>query len=460
MTQKKRNRKKNSTTAQGLSELRSNVAGIDLGSTEHWVCGPDRGTGEPNVRTFGTVTSSLAACVEWLLEEGVESVAMESTSVYWIPLYEMLEEAGLEVLLVNARQLHNVPGRKTDMADCQWLQKLHASGLLRGSFRPHESICALRTLQRQMSNLVEQRTRSVQWMQKSLDQMNILVHRAVTDITGKTGMAIVRAIVAGERDPMTLACLRDHRCSKSEHQIAEYLTGTWREEHIFNLRQALRLYDSYQAMIVEYEEKLLTEIQALQPPERRDQEVAPHPNKRKAKVLKRRGEDALREDLYRFSGVDLTRIDGLSVVAARAILTEIGPDLSAFPTEKHFVSWLRLSPKTGYSAGKAVRKPRNAVGATRVAGLFRMSALTLRRSPTALGAYYRRIARTKDGGVAVFATARKLATIVFRMLRYGVEYVDEGAKLYEERYRAQQLRRLKSTAKQLGYELTAVPAQG
>jgi transposase len=227
-----------------LPVLRPNVAGIDIGSTMHWVCGPAQADGIPNVKTFGTTTPDLNALADWLTGQGVESVAMESTYVYWIPLHEILEARGIEVVLVNARHFRYVPGRKTDMKDCQWIQLLHSCGLLKGSFRPAEEICALRALQRQMDNLVEERTRCVQWMQKSLDQMNVQVHRAVTDLTGKTGMAIVRAIVAGERDPSKLAAYRDQRCKKTISEIAKHLYGNWRDEHLYNLGSALRLYPS------------------------------------------------------------------------------------------------------------------------------------------------------------------------------------------------------------------------
>src|SRR5712691_7350615 len=233
------------------------VAGLDVGSSQHWVCGPVRDDGKPNVRVFGTTTDQLNELADWLTEQGVESVAMESTSVYWIPIYEVLEARGIEVRLVNARQLHHVPGRKTDVSDCQWLQLLHSCGLLRGSFRPGEAITRLRALQRQLANLVAEQTRCVQWMQKALDQMNVQVHRAVTDLTGLTGMAIVRAIVAGERDPVTLAAHRDQRCAKSAEQIAQYLTGTWRDEHLFNLASALRLFDTLGDLIASYDARVL-----------------------------------------------------------------------------------------------------------------------------------------------------------------------------------------------------------
>ena len=455
-----RRRKSRSAPVNPLSRprLRENVAGVDLGRKEKFVYVPVRSDREPNVEVFRSTTVGLQEMVEWLRSQGVESVAMESTHVYWIPLYELLESAGIEPILVNARQLHNVPGRKTDMADCQWLQLLHSCGLLRGSFRPKEAICRLRALRRQMANLATEQKRSIQWMQKSLDQMNVLVHRAVSDLTGHTGMAIVRAIVAGERDPARLAALRDKRCRKSESTIAEYLTGSWREEHLFNLKAALRLYDCLSEMIDSYQARLMEEMTALQPPDRRAQTVGPHPTPNKEKMIRRRGEESNRCQLWRFAGVDLTRIDGISCTVAEIVLTEIGLELSAFPTEKHFVSWLRLSPRVPYSAGKALKKNRNGFGATRVANALRMAALSLRKSKSASGAYYRRIARRKDARVAVFATARKLAVIIYRMLRYGQHYVDIGEDHYEERFRQQRINGLKAAARTLGLQLVEAPS--
>ena len=248
-TRSKNKKRTRATSAPGVKVIRPKVAGIDLGSIQHWVAAPPKGDGSPNVKVFGTTTPQLERLVEWLKAQDVESVAMESTSVYWIPLYELLESRGIQVILVNARQLSHVPGRKTDMLDCQWLQVLHSCGLLRGSFRPTESICQLRALLRERSNMIRERTRAVQRMQKALDQMNIQVHRALTDITGKTGMTIVRAIVAGQRDPKILAGYRDRRCRKSEAEIAEYLTGSWRREHLFNLQMALRLYDQLEQIL-------------------------------------------------------------------------------------------------------------------------------------------------------------------------------------------------------------------
>lgn len=443
----------------GLKAIRPKVAGIDVGSREHWVCGPARADGKPNVRAFGTTTAQLEALVEWLEKQGAQSVAMESTSVYWIPLYELLESRGIEAVLVNARQLHNVPGRKTDFHDCQWIQLLHSCGLLRGSFRPGDAIVAMRALQRQHANLVEERSRCVLWMQKALDQMNVQVHRAVSDLTGTTGMAIVRAIVAGERDPSRLGALRDPRCNKSGEEIARYLTGTWREEHLFNLTSALQLYDDIEKVITSYEARLLEAIAALQPEERKDAPVPRHPNATKERTIKSRGDQAARTALWRFAGVDLTRIDGIRIGAAKIILTEVGPNLGAFPSERHFVSWLRLCPRTPISGGKPLKKKRNGLGANRVAGALRMAACSLQRTKTALGAGYRRIARYKGADVAIFAIARKLAQLVYRMLRYGQDYVDVGDQAYDRQFEARRLASLKEAARAFGYSLSPQPAQ-
>ena len=455
MGSKKKSTKRSEAT-RSLRVIRTNVAGIDLGSREHWVCCPGKEE-IPNVKTFGTTTPELARLADWLEEEGIESVAMESTSVYWIPLYELLESRGMEVVLVNARQLSHVPGRKTDMLDCQWLQLLHSCGLLRGSFRPVESICQLRALQRERANMVQESTRAVQRMQKALDQMNVQVHRAVSDLTGKSGLSMVKAIVEGERDPSRLAAFRDKRCKKSEAQIAEYLTGNWREEHLFNLKMALELYGKVQEILTSYDQEILRLLNELQDPDRTQMKPPSHPNPVKEKAIKKRGEESLRDALWRFAGVDLTRIDGISAGAAQVIITETGLDLQSFPSEKHFVSWLRLSPKTSFSAGKPLPKKNKGTGATRLAGILRMAALSLNRSSSALGAYFRRIARRKGGSTAVFATARKLAVYVYRMIRFGQDYLDEGAQAFEQRFQQKRLSHIQNIVKQMGYQLIAAP---
>ena len=453
---KSRRKRRKGVRPHELPAYREHAAGIDLASTEHWVCCPSADGSAPNVRKFGTTTPELEQLVAWLQAEGIETVAMESTHVYWIPLYELLESRGLEAYLVNARQMHNVPGRKTDMQDCQWLQLLHSRGLLRGSFRPGESITRLRTLHRQLGNLVEERSRFMLWMQQSLDQMNVQVHRAVTDMSGETGMRIVRAIVDGERDPRKLAALRHRNCRKSVEEFEACLTGTWREEHLYNLERALRMYDAVQEGIDAYEGRLLEEMEALQPEERREAEPPPHPNPRKERALNAKGQRAQRRTLWRVAGVDLTRIDGIGVGTARTVVTEVGLDLSAFPDENHFASWLRLVPRTAISGGKPLRgKLSSGTGATRIAKALRMAAVSLQHSKSALGAEFRRIARRKGYSVAVFAIARKLAQLVYRALRYGQEYLDIGEEAYEQRHQHRALASVAARAADLGYDLVS-----
>ncbi len=440
---------------EGLPVVRRNVAGIDLGSERHWACAPSvDGTGRERA-DFGATTPELIRLAEWLQAGGVESVAMESTGVYWIAPHEVLEGRGLQVLLVDTRQLAPVPGRdkKTDASDCEWIERLHSCGLLRGSFRPAEQVCMLRTLARDKANLVAESGDWVRRMQKSLDQMNVRVHRAVSDIDGVTGMAILRAIADGERDAGKLAQLRDPRCRKSEPEIAEQLSGHWREDHLFALRQALKMYDAIQQRIADYDQEILRRLAAMQREDFRDQPPPQVKNRQKAQAIKKRGEEPMREALFRMSGVDLTAIDAIGVGTVQVVLSEYGPDLSRFPTEKEFVSHVTLAPRRPMSGGKPVRKKKRNTASTRVASALRMAALSLRNSSTALGAYYRRIARRIGADVAVFATARKLATLIYRLLRWGQPYVDEGAEAFEKRYQEIRMTALKAKAKQLGYDL-------
>jgi len=440
--------------------VRDKVAGVDLGSERHWVCAPTvEGRGR-EVADFGATTAELIRMAKWLKVRKVESVAMESTGVYWIAPHEVMEAEGLEVMLVDTRQLARVPGRdqKSDPFDCEWIQRLHSCGLLMGAFRPNEAVCMLRTLVRDKGNLVAEAGDWLRRMQKSLDQMNVRVHRAVADIDGATGMAILRAIVEGERDPRKLAKLRDWRCRKSEAEIAEQLSGHWREDHLFSLRQGLKMYDNIQERIAEYEKEILRKLREMEQEQCRGQEVPALNNRPKAKLIQRRGEEPMRQALYRMSGVDLTGIDAIGVETVQVVLSEYGADLSRFPTEKQFVRHVTLAPNKPTSAGKPVKKKKRNGASTRVAAALRMAATSLRHSETALGAYYRQLARRKSGDVAVFATARKLATIIYRLLRWGQPYVDEGAQAYEKRYQENHFKSLTAKAKDIGYQLTPIQA--
>ena len=445
---------------EGLPVIRRGVAGIDLGSEQHWVCAARLDRSGREVAHFGATTAELIRMAEWLKARQVESVAMESTGVYWIAPHEVLEAQDLQVLLVDTRQLAQVPGRdkKSDPSDCEWIQRLHSCGLLRGSFRPEEAVCMLRTLVRDKANLVAESGDWLRRMQKSLDQMNVRVHRAVSDIDGVTGMAILRAIVGGERDAQKLAKLRDRRCSKTQQEIAEQLNGHWRDDHIFSLQQALKMYDAVQERIAAYEQEILRKLGEMEREEPHEPTAPPLQNASKARTIKKLGQEAKRQALYRMSGVDITQIDAIGVETVEVVVSEYGSDLSRFPTEKQFVSHVTLAPSVPKSGGKPVRKKKRNSASTRVAAALRMAALSLRHSQTALGAYYRRIAQRRGGDIAVFAAARKLATLIYRLLRWGQPYVDEGAAAFETRYRQHRIGRLAATAKELGYQLTPVPA--
>ena len=438
---------------EGLVVLQPNAAGVDCGSREHWVCCPQKQPGQLKVRGFATTTEQLEALADWLRQEGVVSGAMESTGTYWIPLFDLLEERGFEVLLVDARKLKKVPGRKTDIVDCQWIQKLHSCGLLEGCFRPAAVIRELRALARERSNFKEDSSTAVQRMQKALDHMNVQVHHAVSDLTGVTGLKILRAIVSGERDPQQLARYRDRRCRKSQAEIAQHLKGTWMDEYLFNLQRYLEHYDHLQQMLDQYEQQIILRLQQLSPSERAQRPVPTHPNARKEKDLRRRGEEPLRTALWRFSGIDLSRIDGISSEGALMVLSEVGFDVSSFPTPKDFVSWLTICPPLNRSAGKNRKHRRKGFGSSRIAKVLRMGALSLKNFPTALGGYYRRMARRKGASIGIGATARKLAEHIYRALRWGTEYLDQGAEAYEARFQHNRLRYALKIATSMGYTL-------
>lgn len=436
-----------------LEQVNLYAAGIDIGSLSHYVAIPE-GLDDQPVRFFSCFTADLNRMADWLVKIGIQSVAMESTGVYWIPAFEILEERGLEVLLVNARHVKNVSGRKSDVQDCQWLQQLHTYGLLEGAFRPPQQVCALRAYLRQRENLIQYASSHIQHMQKALRQMNLLLDNVVSDITGKTGMQIIRAIVAGERDAKTLAHFRDHRCKRSEETIAKSLQGHFKAEHLFALSQAVELYDFYQEKIQACDFAIEQQIGVF------DTQADPSdlsPPKRKYKQGNALIFD-VRSQLYRITGVDLTRVDGIDETTALKILSETGTDMSRWKTEKHFASWLGLSPGNKISGGK-VLNTKTKPSANRAAAALRMAAFTLTNSKSALGAFYRRLKARLGAPKAITATAHKLARLIYSMLKHGTKYVDQGQHYYEEQYRERVINNLRKKATSLGFELITHSAE-
>ncbi|MFY9973186.1 MAG: IS110 family transposase [Chromatiaceae bacterium] len=448
-TSKKRSRK------QRLCTVNPNAAGIDIGSQFHVVAVPaDRD--EEAVRTFQSFTGDLHRLADWLVTCRIDTVVMESTGIYWIPLYEILEARGITVVVANARDVKHVPGRKTDVNDAQWLQRLHAYGLLRGSFHPPADIAALRAYLRQRERLLDYAASHIQHMQKALMQMNLQLHHVVSDITGKTGMRIIRAILEGVRDPATLASYRDARCKASAETIAHALEGNYRPEHLFALSQAVALYDTYQRHVAECDqhlEALLVRLRAPEPPT--EPLPAPRHTTRQPNALN----FDVRAALYAMVGVDLTQIHGIGPSLALKLVSECGTDLSKWPTAKHFTSWLCLAPGNKISGGKVLsaqtRRSKN-----RTSALLRLAAVNVGKTESALGAFYRRLATRVGKAKAVTATARKLAILFYNTLRYGVDYSDPGASYYEERHRERVLHNLSRRAKQLGYTLEPAPTAG
>lgn len=441
--------------SSGVEIVHPRAAGIDIGSREHWVA-VSPGLDEKPIRPFRSFTADLHALADWLSECGVESIAMESTGVYWIPLYELLDERGFDVCLVDARHTRNVPGRKSDVLDCQWIERLHRHGLLRASFRPDDSIVRLRSYLRQRDRLVQMASTHIQHMQKALTQMNVQLHHVISDVTGKTGLQILRAIARGDRDPQMLAQYRDGRCRSSEEVIAASLVGNYREEHVFALQQALEFYDVCQEKIFACDAQTEQVLSSMAP------EDAPRPLPAARSRRKPRGNEPrfeIRDPLFRLcGGVDLSQIDGLGPYSAMRLIGEIGTDIRRWPTEKHFCSWLRLAPGTKITGGK-VLDGRTPKGSPRAANILRQAATTLRRTDTALGAFYRRMAARVGPGKAVVATARKLACIIYTMLSTGRPYERQNATLYDRQNRERTLRSLKRRAKSLGFQLIPQPEQ-
>jgi transposase len=384
---------------------------------------------------------------KWLKDCGIETIAMEATGVYWVPVFEVLEDHGFEVLLVDARQIKNLSGRKTDVVDCQWIRHLHSYGLLSAAFRPKAEICEMRAYWRQRSNLVASASRQIQLMQKALEQMNVQLHKAVSDITGKTGISIIRAIVEGERDPHTLARMRHGQLKASREELAMALTGNYRQEHLFALAQALEGYDFTHQQIEGCDRRLEACMKTLPG-------KAPRPTTTKPKQTRRKNQPYfdLQAEQVRLAGVDFTRIPSIDTLTAQVILTEVGVDVSSFPTEGKFSSWATVCPNNRKTGGK-VRSRRTRRSPHRLAAALRVAAQTLHRSKTALGAYYRRLRARIGAPKAITAAAHKLARIIYRMLKYGEEYVEQGHRAYEEHYRRRSVNNLRRQARNLGFEL-------
>jgi len=444
MSQTKRSRK-----SRGLFPVHPAAAAIDVGAALHVAAvGPDRDK-EP-VRTFRTFTDDLHRLADWFAQCGIRTIVMESTGVYWIPVFEILEQRGFEVMVVNARDAKHVPGRKTDVSDAQWLQRLHEYGLLRASFRPEAEIAGLRTYLRQRERLLDYAAAHIQHMQKALMQMNLQLHHVVSDITGVTGMTIIRAIVAGERDPNVLASHRDRRCHASVEMVCQALVGNYREEHVFALAQALELYEVYQTKVTACDEQIEAILKRLK-------KNAPPPASKLLPVRQRTHQpnapafDA-RSALHAILGVDLTQINGLGPYLALKLVGECGTNLAAWPTAKHFTSWLGLAPHNKISGGKVLSSKTRRTS-NRAASLLRLAVATVGRTATALGAFYRRLSARVGKAKAITATARKIAVLFYNTLRHGMAYADPGATYYEDRYRQRVLNNLQRRAKSLGFVL-------
>jgi len=441
-------------STESLRQININAAGIDIGSELIHVCVPEDRDESP-VREFQSFTEDLYSILEWLKACNVTSAAMESTSIYWVPLYDILDRNGISVCLVNPSHIKNVPGRKTDIKECQWIQQLHSYGLLRASVIPDEQIRELREFDKQREMLINYRSSHTQHMQKALHSMNLKLDRVISDITGMTGMSIIRAIIAGQRDPLKLAKFRDRRCKNPEDVIAKSLYGDYKEEHIFQLQQAVELYDLYTEKIQECNTKIEQVYEKL--PKRIDSAINPLPVERNKS--KRSNNNSLgfgvRKHLYEICGVDLTKVDGLDEISVHKIISRMGTEMSQWRTEKHFCSWLTLAPHQDKSGGKVLRS-KTLKSKNQVANVLRQCARSLHHSDSALGAYYRRM-RTKLGTPkAIVAAAHKLARIIYNMLKNQTEYNDIGAQEYNEIFKERRIKYLHQAAKKYGYIMTPV----
>ncbi len=437
-----------------LPVIEPNAAGIDVGATEIFMAVPADRNPEP-IRCFPTFPVDLERLADWLQQCQIRTAAMESTGVYWIPLFQILEKRKIDVRLVNAHHVKNLPGRKTDVSDCEWIQHLHSVGLLRASFRPDDEICAIRSLWRHRDSLIQLATLHLQHMQKALDQTNLQIHHVISDLAGTTGLAIMDAILAGERDPQKLAQLRNRHIQASEETIMKSLVGDYREEHLFTLRQSLKSYRHYQELIQE------VDLQVKQILQRLPSKIADGDKPPKGDNIRRtpwRNEPSqLRNDLYRTFGVDLTEVPGINSLTAQMLLTEICPNLSRFPTAAAFCSWLRLCPNPKISGGQ-VLSSRTQPTKNRAALALRMATQGLHRSDTFLGDYFRRMKARMGAPKAMTVTAHKLARIVYHMLTTQQEYDATVFQQQDQRQRLQKSARLHAHARELGFQLVPINA--
>ena len=440
-----------------LEVVHPDAAGIDIGNESHYVAVPPTRDSQP-VRRFGCTTSELKEMAVWLKQCAIRTIALQSTGVYWIAVYDIREEAGFEVYLVNARETKNLPGRKSDVQESQWLMKLHTYGLLRNSFRPSQEIRTMRTYWRQRNDLVRAAGRHIQRMQKALTQMNIQVANVLSDVSGMTGQAILKAILAGERGPYQLAALRNWRVKASEEEIARSLEGNWQEDLLFVLQQEQDGYEFWQKQMAECDQRLQQYLPQL---EDRSHGASLPEEKRKERLRKKKKGNApqfdLRAELFRMTGADLTQIDGVDVMTAMTILSEVGWDMSKWKTEHHFVSWLRLCPDNKISGDKIIGKGRLPTN-NRATSALRMAASTLRVSNTYLGAQFRRLRTRLGAPIAIKAMAAKLSRLVYRVQRYGMQFVDKGAEFYEAQHRTLQINYLKWRAAKMGLQIIEAPA--
>jgi transposase len=452
MARKRKQNSKNNSAV--LPVMRPDAAGIDIGATEIFVAVPADRAAE-NVRSFPTFTQDLHALAGWLTQCGIKTVAMESTGVYWIPLFQILEARGFEVCLVNARHVKNVPGRRTDVCDCQWLQFLHSVGLLKASYRPKQEVCAVRSLLRHRESLVQMAATHVNHMQKALNQMNLQLHHVISDIVGQTGLAIVDAILAGEREPLVLAKLRHERIKASEEVIAKSLVGDYRHEHLFTLRQSLAAYRSYQKLIEDCEREIRQHLDGYQPPNPPPET----PEHTKASKKPASSDGVLKSELRRVFGIDLTQIPGVHTGVAQTLFGEIGPDFTKFRSASAFASWMGLCPDNDISGGKVLWVGTRKVNC-RAATALRMAAQSLHHSKSALGDFYRRMRAKLGAPKAITAAAHKLARIIFHLISTRQEFDESKFAADQLRFQKRQEIKLRAKAKSMGYELIPLERAG